>query len=124
MRQTSSATSVVTDDHGALPWTSRRRRCENGSSVAQASRNTSVIATSRMVSAISLGVFCRLAPSTSAIMRSRKDSPCRAVMRTTSQSDSTTRAAGDRGEVAARFADHRRGFAGDRRSRSPRRRPR
>ena len=37
---------------------------ENGSSVTQASRNTSVIATSRMVRAISLGVFWRFAPST------------------------------------------------------------
>ena len=30
---------------------------------------------SRMLSAISFGVFCRSAPSTSAIMRSRKVSP-------------------------------------------------
>ena len=48
-----------------------------------------VIAASRMSSAISLGVFCRLAPSTIAIMRSRNVSPGLAVMRTTSQSDST-----------------------------------
>ena len=36
---------------------------------------------SRMFRAISLGVFCRLAPSTSAIMRSMKVSPGLAVMR-------------------------------------------
>ena len=44
---------------------------------------------SRMLRAISLGVFCRSAPSTSAIMRSRKVSPGLAVMRTTIRSDST-----------------------------------
>ena len=38
---------------------------------------------SRMVSAISLGVFWRLAPSTSAIMRSRNVSPGLAVIRMT-----------------------------------------
>jgi hypothetical protein len=42
-----------------------------------------------MVSAISFGVFWRLAPSTMAIMRSRKVSPGLTVTRTTSQSDST-----------------------------------
>ena len=36
-----------------------------------------------------VGVFCRSAPSTRAIMRSRKDSPGLAVMRTTIRSDST-----------------------------------
>src|SRR5882757_5561564 len=44
---------------------------------------------SRMVSAISFGVFCRSAPSTSLIMRSMKVDPCAAVMRTRIQSDST-----------------------------------
>jgi hypothetical protein len=48
-----------------------------------------VRATSRMVSAISLGVFWRFAPSTMLIMRSRNDSPGLTEMRTTSQSDST-----------------------------------
>ena len=48
-----------------------------------------VSATSRMVSAISFGVFLRLAPSTMAIMRSRKDSPGLTPTRTTSQSEST-----------------------------------
>ena len=44
---------------------------------------------SRMLSAISFGVFCRSAPSTSLIMRSMKVEPCAAVMRTLIQSDST-----------------------------------
>ena len=48
---------------------------ENGSRVTVTIRNTMVSATSRIVSAISFGVFWRSAPSTSAIMRSRKVSP-------------------------------------------------
>ena len=44
---------------------------------------------SRMLSAISLGVFCRTAPSTSAIMRSMKVEPWAAVMRTRIWSEST-----------------------------------
>ncbi len=42
-----------------------------------------------MVRAISFGVFCRLALSTMAIIRSMKVSPGLAVMRTTIQSEST-----------------------------------
>ena len=42
-----------------------------------------------MFSAISFGVFCRSAPSTSAIIRSRKVEPWAAVIRTLIQSDST-----------------------------------
>ena len=42
-----------------------------------------------MLSAISFGVFWRLAPSTIAIIRSRKASPGFALMRTISQSEST-----------------------------------
>ncbi len=42
-----------------------------------------------MVNAISLGVFCRLAPSTREIMRSRNVSPRSAVIRTTIRSEST-----------------------------------
>ncbi|MDT4881431.1 hypothetical protein FQZ97_1172910 [compost metagenome] len=42
-----------------------------------------------MSRAISFGVFCRLAPSTRAIMRSRVDSPGLLVMRTTSQSETS-----------------------------------
>src|SRR2546430_961349 len=45
--------------------------------------------TSRISSAISFGVFCLSAPSTSLIMRSRKVEPSAAVMRTLIQSDST-----------------------------------
>ena len=48
-----------------------------------------VMPASRMLSAISLGVFCRSAPSTSAIMRSRKEEPGEEVMRTTIQSEMT-----------------------------------
>ncbi len=44
---------------------------------------------SRIVSAISFGVFCRAAPSTSAIMRSTNDSPGFVVIFTTIRSDST-----------------------------------
>ena len=40
-----------------------------------------------MLSAISLGVFCRAAPSTSEIMRSRKVSPGFAVISITSESE-------------------------------------
>ena len=49
----------------------------------------SVRPASRIFSAISFGVFCRSAPSTSAIIRSRKVEPCAAVIRTLIQSDST-----------------------------------
>ena len=47
----------------------------NGCSVTTASRKTMVSPASRMFSAISFGVFCLSAPSTRAIMRSRKVSP-------------------------------------------------
>ncbi len=54
-----------------------------------ASRKMIVSPARRMLRAISLGVFCRLAPSTRAIMRSRNVSPGFDVMRTTIRSDST-----------------------------------
>ena len=73
-----------------------------------------VMPASRMLSAISFGVFCRSAPSTSAIMRSRKVEPCAAVMRDLDPVGQHARAAGDGRAVAAGFADDRRGFAGDR----------
>src|SRR3974377_2119676 len=57
--------------------------------VAVANTKMMVRPTSRMFSAISFGVFCRSAPSTSLIMRSRKVEPGAAVMRTRIQSDST-----------------------------------
>ena len=53
-----------------------------GSSVMHTSRKMIVNAESRMVSAISLGVFWRFAPSTRPIMRSRKLSPGLAEIRT------------------------------------------
>ena len=52
-------------------------------------RKMSVNAESTSVSAISLGVRWRIAPSTRAIMRSRNDSPAAAVIRTTMRSEST-----------------------------------
>ncbi len=48
-----------------------------------------VSAASRIVSAISFGVFCRLAPSTRPIIRSRKVCPRSAVISTTIRSEST-----------------------------------
>jgi hypothetical protein len=61
IRHTSSATSAVSDTTVPAPAASTLNT-ENGSSVTVTIRNTSVSATSRMVSAISLGVFWRLAP--------------------------------------------------------------
>ena len=61
----------------------------SGCSVATANTKMIVNAASRMFSAISLGVFCRLAPSTSAIIRSMKLSPGFCVILTTMRSDST-----------------------------------
>ena len=52
-------------------------------------RKTMVSTASRMVRAISLGVFCRLAPSTRVIIRSKKVWPRSAVMRTTMRSERT-----------------------------------
>ena len=68
---------------------------------------------SRMSRAISLGVFCRLAPSTMAIMRSRNVSPGLAVIAHDQPVGQHARAAGDAAAVAAAFADHRGAFAGD-----------
>ncbi len=61
----------------------------NGCSVATANTKMMVSAASRMFSAISLGVFCRLAPSTSAIIRSMKLSPGFWVIFTTMRSENT-----------------------------------
>ena len=69
--------------------------------------------TSRMLSAISFGVFCRSAPSTSAIMRSRKLSPGSRRDAHHQPVGDDAGAAGDRRAVAAGFADDRRGLAGD-----------
>src|SRR6266850_4530109 len=53
-------------------------------------RKMSVNAVSTSVSAISFGVRCRIAPSTSAIIRSRNESPGAAVIRTTMRSERTS----------------------------------
>ena len=71
--------------------------------------------TSRMCRAISFGVFWRVAPSTSAIMRSRKDSPGFGGDAHDDAIGEHLGAAGDRGAVAAALADDRRRLAGDRR---------
>src|SRR5271166_73322 len=60
-----------------------------GCSVTTASRKIIVRPASRMFSAISFGVFCRSAPSTSAIMRSRNVSPGLDVIFIFTQSEST-----------------------------------
>src|ERR1035441_7943697 len=66
--------------------------------------------TSRILSAISFGVFWRSAPSTSLIIRSRKVDPRAAVMRTRIQSESTCVP-----PVTAELANDRSRLAGDRR---------
>ena len=68
-----------------------------------------------MFSAISLGVFCRLAPSTSAIIRSMKLSPGFCVILHDDAVRQHGGATGDRGAVAAGLADDGCGLAGDRR---------
>src|SRR5438874_7618606 len=68
---------------------------------------------SRMVSAISLGVFCRSAPSTRAIIRSTKDWPGLVVIRTTIRSDSTVVPPVTAERSPPGFPDHRGGLAGD-----------
>ena len=87
-RHTRSATSTVIVTGCPCP-ACRTLYSEYGSKVAHTTRKMMVSAASRMFRAISFGVFCRLAPSTMAIMRSRNVSPGWAVMRITSQSDST-----------------------------------
>ncbi len=88
IRQTSRATSAVRLT--TVPaLTASTLKMEYGNRQTVTTRKTMVRATSRIVRATSLGVFCRLAPSTMLIMRSRKDSPGLTVIRTTSQSDNT-----------------------------------
>ena len=88
MRQTSSATSTVIVTGVPCP-AAFTLNSEYGRRVTVASRKMIVSAARRMSSAISFGVFCRLAPSTMAIIRSRNVSPGFAVTRTMSQSEST-----------------------------------
>ena len=82
IRHTSSAASTTTS------WRAPEYTA-NGCSVATATRKTIVRPASRMSSAISLGVFWREDPSTSAIMRSRKLAPGSWVTRTTIWSERT-----------------------------------
>ncbi len=86
MRHTSSAIRAVMV-MGVPSLATATLYWEYGSRVAVANRNTSVRATNRMVSAISFGVFWRLALSTIAIMRSMNVSPGLAITRTTIQSE-------------------------------------
>ena len=79
---TSSAISVVID-------TSVLANSANGRRVTTTTRKISVRPASRIPSAISFGVLRRWAPSTSAIMRSRKLSPGSCVISTTIRSEST-----------------------------------
>ena len=79
---TSSAISVVTD-------TGVPEYCAYGRSATITTRKISVRPASRMPSAISFGVLRRAAPSTSAIMRSRKLWPGSCVISTTMWSHST-----------------------------------
>ena len=88
IKQTSNATSAVRLTTVPVP-AAPTLKIENGSRVTVTTRNTIVSATNKIVSAISLGVFARLAPSTMLIIRSRNDSPGLTEMRTTNQSDST-----------------------------------
>ena len=67
------------------------------------------------MSAISFGVFCRLAPSTSAIIRSMKVSPGIGGDPDDEPVGEDPGAAGDGRAVAAGLADDRGGLAGDRR---------
>ena len=82
MRQTSSDTSTTTE-------TVAPAKPAKGCRVTTTGIKTIVKTASRIVRAISLGVFWRFAPSTSEIIRSMKVWPRSAVMRTTIRSDST-----------------------------------
>ena len=90
IRHTRSATRTVSVTVAAWPPAasiSRSANAENGYRVTVTSRKTMVSPASRMSSAISLGVFFRLAPSTIAIIRSRNEppgprSPARSASRT------------------------------------------
>ena len=79
--------------------------------VATTMTKISVNMASRTVSAISFGVFCRLAPSTRWIMRSRKLSPGSAVTRTSNRSETSIVPAVTDGEhVGSRLLQDRRGL--------------
>ena len=112
-RHTNRATSTVRLI--GCPWPETcTLKIEYGSSVATTSRKTSVSAASRIARAISLGVFCRLAPSTIAIMRSRKLWPGQRRDADDEPVGNDARAARHGTAVAAAFAHHRGTFARDR----------
>ena len=84
-----------------------------GQSVAVTMRKIRVKAASTSDRAISLGVRWRMAPSTRAIMRSRKVLPGRGGDLHDDAVGEDAGAAGHAGAVAAGLADHRGRFAGD-----------
>ena len=77
-RQTSTTTDWVEPANAAI-----------GCNAITTNRNTIVSPASRMLRAISFGVFCRTEPSTSAIIRSTNDFPGSVVIFTTIRSEST-----------------------------------
>ncbi len=87
MRHTNNAVSTV-NVTGAPPEAAAASSL-NGRNVTTASKKMIVNAAKKMSSAISFGVFLRLAPSTMLIMRSRNVSPGFAVILTTNQSLNT-----------------------------------
>ena len=105
---TSRAISVVSES--SVP-----AKRANGRSETTTMTKTRVSAASRIPSAISFGVLRRSAPSTRAIIRSRKDLPGSWVISTTIRSESTLVPPVTARAVAAGLADHRRRLAGDRR---------
>ena len=82
IKHTSNETRMTTD-------TGRPAYFPNGCKTTTTGRNTMVSTASKIVRAISFGVFCRFAPSTRPIIRSRNVWPRSAVMRTTMRSDRT-----------------------------------
>ncbi len=114
IRQTRSAASTVMASRRRRGRSAPRPSARRAAGWRRPSGRRSVSAASRIDRAISLGVLPRRAPSTILIIRSMKgfagvggdldEQPVR----------EHPGAAGDRGEVAARLADHRRGLAGDR----------
>ncbi len=87
-RHTRRATRMVIETTLPVPAASTLY-CDMGRSETTTIRKMMVSAASRILRAISLGVFCLFAPSTMAIMRSRNVSPGCAVTRTISRSEST-----------------------------------
>ena len=108
MRHTSRAISATVSTVVPAYW-------PNGRSVTVAIRKTMVSPASRMASAISLGVRWRLAPSTRAIIRSRKVSPGSVVTRTTMRSlTSVVPPVTELRMSVPGLLEDRRGLAGDR----------